>query len=116
LLFESKSITASVFDIVEDYARHPSEELVYRAVATDNMCIATSHCIISFDSEADEHNESFSSSQFGSDQGSSRWDSTGTRNKKGVRSLTPAVRRKSYLEAPLRPELIPSLKDNRETT
>jgi hypothetical protein len=36
LLFASKYTTASDFDIREDNARCPSEQLVYRAVAADN--------------------------------------------------------------------------------
>ena len=100
LLFESKSITASDFDIVEDNARRPSGELLYRAVAAD---------------EQHDHAESYSSSQFGSDQGSSRLDSTSTRNKKKAGSLTPPARRKSSLEASSRPDPAPS-KDNREKT
>jgi hypothetical protein len=69
-------MTASDLDIVQDNARCPSEELVYRAVAADP--------------EADEHDERISSSKFDSDQGSSRGDSEGTTSKKRVGSLAPA--------------------------
>jgi hypothetical protein len=98
LVFKSKSITASDLEIVEDNARRPSEELVHIVVAAH-----------------EQHDENCLRSQFGSDQGSSRQDSTGSRNRKMAGSLTPPTRRKSSLEAPSRPKLTP-LKDNRKNT
>jgi hypothetical protein len=124
LLFETKSITASDLDVVLDNARCPSDDLVYRAVAAENLFRASCVCIlgksfeaigsIGSDPEADEHNESISSSKFGSDQRSSRGDSRGTRNKKRAGSLaSPARMKPPFLEAPSRPELA-LLKEKKE--
>jgi hypothetical protein len=120
LLFKSKSITASDLSIVEDNARRPSQDfkLVYRAVAADNLCILGESFekigSIGSDSEAHKYDES---SEFGSEQGSSRWDSAGTRHRKRGTLTTPLTRRNTSLVAPSRPELTPPLlRDNREKT
>jgi hypothetical protein len=122
LLFESKSMPpASDLYIVEDNARRPSRRLVSRAVAADNLSGVSCRCIlgesfsmigsIDSDSEADELG---GSSEFGYDQGSSRWDSTGTKNKKREPLTRPPARRSS-LEAPSRPKLT-RLKNKLEKT
>jgi hypothetical protein len=92
--------------------------LVYKAVAADNMSVASCDCIlgesfemiasIDYDSEADGYDQICSSPEFGCEQGSSRWDcSEGTINTK--------MGSTSSLVAPSRPELTPS-KDNLERT
>jgi hypothetical protein len=120
--FESKSIPAFDLDIVEDNARRPSEEfkLVYRAVASHNLSVASCDCIlgesrqtigsIGSNSEFHKYDDSL---EFGSEEGSSRWDSVGTRLRKR-RSLTSFTRRKTSLVAPSRPELTPPLTNNRK--
>jgi hypothetical protein len=117
-LFENKSIKASDLDIVEDNARRPSDEfnLVYRAVAAHNLSVASCDCILGESrqkigsvgsiSEAHKYDDS---SEFGSEQGSSRWDTEGTRGS----LTTPLTRRKITLVAPSRPELTPPVADNR---
>jgi hypothetical protein len=97
--------------------------LVYRAVAADNLSVTSCDCILgesfqigSIGSNSEAHKYDYSS-EFGSDQGSSRWDSAGTRHRKSGSLTTPLTRRNTTLVAPSRPQLTPPpLRDNREKT